>query len=206
MIYIKQCLICFKDYELLQKSHINRSKYCSKICFYKSKVGKSPANKNKILKECLICKKKYEVNFTQNKTNKYCSVKCKVENQKGKLPKFTPFVKGRISPFKGIGPSLIELYEKYVIKNESGCWNWSGNKDKNGYGNFFYRGKAIRAHRASWIINNKEIPNGLFVLHHCDNPPCTKIDHLWVGNSLDNNHDMIKKGRNRNGRKKINNK
>lgn len=53
----------------------------------------------------------------------------------------------------------------------------------------------LAAHRASWIFNKGEIPDGLGVLHHCDNPPCTNPDHLFVGTEADNAFDRDRKNR-----------
>jgi hypothetical protein len=50
-------------------------------------------------------------------------------------------------------------------------------------------------HRLAWEIKNGEIPNGLFVLHKCDNPACCNTDHLFLGTQKDNMQDALKKGR-----------
>ena len=84
------------------------------------------------------------------------------------------------------------------VGNEDECWNWCASCDQEGYGRFSSNGKKIKAHRTAWVIfNNKEIPQGLHVLHHCDNPSCCNPNHLFLGTDLDNSNDKISKGRNK---------
>lgn len=78
-----------------------------------------------------------------------------------------------------------------------GCWPWLGGTDDDGYGQFLYKGNAVRSHRVAWIFTFGEIPNGLRVLHTCDNPPCCNPDHLFLGTQANNNADMVAKGRQR---------
>lgn len=60
------------------------------------------------------------------------------------------------------------------------------------YGN--YRGMI--ASRVSWELENaEEVPNGMYVLHKCDNPKCVRPDHLFIGSIRDNAMDMMRKGR-----------
>ena len=63
------------------------------------------------------------------------------------------------------------------------------------------------ASRFAWIITNGDIPEGLFVLHRCDNPPCCNPNHLFLGTKAVNNEDMRQKKRQatgiRNGQAKI---
>jgi hypothetical protein len=58
----------------------------------------------------------------------------------------------------------------------------------------------MTAHRASWIIHNGKIPNGLFVCHKCDNKKCVNPDHLFLGTQKDNMKDKISKGREARGK------
>lgn len=97
---------------------------------------------------------------------------------------------------KLIGQTIEEGYNKFVIRKSQGCWDWKGCCPKNpGYGQFRSMGKIVKAHRASWIIHKGEIPEGLFVCHHCDNKRCSNPDHLFLGTCKDNNLDIIKKNR-----------
>ena len=73
------------------------------------------------------------------------------------------------------------------------CWVWSGCNDKDGYG-LLGRG---RAHRISWELFHGDIPDGLFICHRCDNPPCVNPAHLFIGSLLENNRDRAHKGRTR---------
>lgn len=92
--------------------------------------------------------------------------------------------------------SLEERFWAKVEPTDDGCWLWTGSRFPAGYGRL--RSLAERyAHRCAWMIFNGPIPDGLHVLHHCDNPPCVRPDHLWLGTPLDNMRDRDAKGRGR---------
>jgi hypothetical protein len=80
-------------------------------------------------------------------------------------------------------------------ETRSGCREWTGATDRGGYGNVKFFGRATGTHRVAWILENGDIPHGLWVLHRCDNPLCCNPDHLFLGTRRDNIEDMIAKGR-----------
>ena len=76
------------------------------------------------------------------------------------------------------------------------CWLWTGSKTVSGnYGQINVSGRPVRANRFSWVLHNGPIPEGLYVLHYCDNPPCVRPNHLFLGSHDDNLLDMKNKGR-----------
>lgn len=75
------------------------------------------------------------------------------------------------------------------------CWPWLGHCLPKGYGRLKVQRRRILAHRYAWELTRGPIPEGLFVLHRCDNPPCCNPAHLFLGTKGENNTDRSKKGR-----------
>lgn len=90
---------------------------------------------------------------------------------------------------------ISERYWRYVVVRE-GCWDWSGGRIGRGYGALQGEDRRVKtAHRVSWEIHRGPIPDGMNVLHRCDNPPCSNPDHLFLGSQRENVIDMVQKGR-----------
>lgn len=75
------------------------------------------------------------------------------------------------------------------------CVEWQGARTASGYGNRFRHGRYVGAHRIAWEETFGPIPEGLCVLHRCDNRPCINPEHLFLGTKGDNIRDAIAKGR-----------
>ena len=85
-----------------------------------------------------------------------------------------------------------------VIRPELGpCWVWTANRLPSGYGRFWPNASEgkIGAHRFSFLLAFGVDPGDLDVCHRCDNPPCVRPDHLFLGTATDNGADMVAKGR-----------
>lgn len=88
---------------------------------------------------------------------------------------------------------VSKLFDR-LVKTEQGCLEFTGALDTSGYGIVWYEGRNKGAHIITYEYYKGPI-NGLRVLHHCDNPCCCNIDHLFLGTAVDNYNDMLAKGR-----------
>lgn len=104
---------------------------------------------------------------------------------------------------KSTAPTLAERFWAKVDKHgpvcasELGpCWMWTAATTvTGGYGSISVGGKQVRAHRVSFQLSVGPIPPGQWVLHRCDNPPCIRPEHLFLGTDRDNQRDRAAKGR-----------
>jgi len=90
---------------------------------------------------------------------------------------------------------VMRFWSKVNKRDEDDCWEWQAGKLPQGYGLFKIQGLTQRAHRLAYQLSRHNIPDGLFVLHSCDNPPCVNPKHLFIGTHQDNMNDMKRKGR-----------
>lgn len=99
-----------------------------------------------------------------------------------------------IAPSKKGEPISARL-DRWSRRNQStGCLEWVGGTRK-GYGRLRVGKKDFGAHKLAWMEKKGAIPEGLWVLHKCDNPCCIEITHLFLGTPKDNFIDMQNKGR-----------
>lgn len=94
-------------------------------------------------------------------------------------------------------PIQERFLEKVLIPTgvtDETCFLWIASHDRKGYGNFLFP-NGTKAHQFAWDLANGPRPRGVLVLHRCDNPPCVRPRHLFLGSLADNVDDMIAKGR-----------
>lgn len=97
-------------------------------------------------------------------------------------------------------PVEERFWSKVATKGPDDCWEWGAGIGANGYGKFRLSDprREAGAHRMAWALaKGAEVPEGLCVLHKCDNPPCCNPAHLFLGTKGDNNRDRAEKGRTR---------
>jgi hypothetical protein len=85
------------------------------------------------------------------------------------------------------------FHEKYTVTPD--CWIWFAGFGNSGYGHFWNGKKPVPAHRVSYEIFKGIIPDGMCVMHSCDNRACVNPSHLTLGSIQENCQDMVNKNR-----------
>lgn len=202
------CLVCGKRF-LAWPSAIKRgkAKLCSRACFYVSlrevvAASDIPPTKPKRKSVQLPCEQCGKVFWAPTK---------EINRGGGKFCSQTCFFNSRVI-------STGQQFVRHAGEpNEFGCMLWTGMVLENGYGKF-YRSRRdtedgkrnIIAHRFAFEFAHGPIPDGMGVLHRCDeNYPVSDITyrrcvnplHLFIGTQRDNNNDKVAKGRQMKGEK-----
>lgn len=102
--------------------------------------------------------------------------------------------------------NINKFWDNKII-TPTGCWEWQGTIQANGYGKYHTRIHGVKkkyyVHRLAWELINGTIPLGNQVCHTCDNPLCFNPQHLFTGTNQDNVDDKVLKGRQPKGSKKF---
>jgi hypothetical protein len=104
--------------------------------------------------------------------------------------------RGAIKRWSLLPPFEKRFWERVNRGRKRACWVWKLGTTPNGYGKVKRLGKTLLSHRVAFELHyNKQIPDGVEVLHKCDNKPCCNPYHLFLGTQKDNVNDAISKGR-----------
>ena len=104
-----------------------------------------------------------------------------------------------IDAAKSIPQLTQEFKDKFLslihINNSTGCHEWTGWRDAEGYGSICINRERFRAHRIAFSLSSEDDIRGMCILHKCDNPGCVNFEHLVLGTHKDNMADKKSKGR-----------
>lgn len=78
------------------------------------------------------------------------------------------------------------IFAKILIDKSSGCWEWQGAIDQQGYGLLWFKKRTERIHRVMYSAYVEPIPRGIKerrfnqIDHKCKNPKCCNPKHLQM--------------------------
>ena len=92
---------------------------------------------------------------------------------------------------------VARFWARVDVRGPRECWEWTAGKRDFGYGLVHIPGQRspVGAHRIAYTLAVGPIPEGAWVLHSCDNPPCVNPAHLRLGDQRANEADKDARGR-----------
>lgn len=182
----RHCRLCGKAFSV-HVSAVERGHgiYCSRRCRSNDpSLPRPPAAGPPVQRTCRTCGTHFRISQRQADRGwgHYCSKACSVNRPRDHMARFWKYVERR-------GPDECWWWiggrqRSKTHDVEYGCLGWPTGKDR-----------KIQAHRISYLIHKGPIPEGLWVLHSCDQPLCVNPAHLRAGTPRDNTCDMYARGR-----------
>jgi hypothetical protein len=171
-------------------------KKCKKCGIFLTEETAAKKNKTQWRRECRSCRSKdvcAYIKRNQAKINKRVFL---YRRRTGKIKEYPCEMCGKKQIRKGQPHTCSNRCRfLFYVRQKGECWEWTGGKNRSGYGKFYRDGKHIAAHRASFELFKAELPSGKFICHSCDNPWCVNPLHLWPGTPKENMKDMVIKKR-----------
>lgn len=122
-----------------------------------------------------------------------CGRKTNLSQDSRNAPIGTPC---RFLPGHYLRPFLPRFWKKVAVRGRDDCWEWQGVRFSNGYGCIVIKNhQRAMTHRVAYELAYGPIPEGMHILHSCDNPPCCNPAHLRTGTAQENYQDARLRGR-----------
>lgn len=97
--------------------------------------------------------------------------------------------------FKAYDSPLEHLMAYTEINPETGCYEWQGAVDKDGYGKICTNHRTLRPHRLAYgIAHNVELQPNQQLNHKCHNRRCWNPEHVYIGTQQQNIADRDRDG------------
>jgi hypothetical protein len=141
-----------------------------------------PRHSTRIPRTCQHCGKSFAVppSKVQEGGGKFCSISCGVTHR-------------NIARYADTAARFWSKVDR--SGGADACWPWLGGHAHYGHGRFWLHGRRVHAHRVAYILTRGPIPDGLDILHTCDNPPCCNPAHHYPGTQIDNVRDRQERNR-----------
>lgn len=99
--------------------------------------------------------------------------------------------------------TLEDFWKNVPKKRSDQCWDWLGGYFPQGYGRMQFGGKSRTVHKFIYELMNGKVPNGMHVMHKCNNKKCCNPSHLKCGTPLENTQHASSSGMFKAGESKI---